>query len=81
MAQGAGAKAPPIKGQTDHVGRACRSTRVEPFIPTAMHKLASTCTIGSSLIHVHQSISSVVDPLCTMCTEKTLCYPSQQMQE
>ena len=30
-----------------------RSTRVEPFIPTAMHKPTSTYMIGSSLIHVH----------------------------
>ena len=36
-----------------YLGRACRSTRVEPFIPTAMHKPISTCMIGSSLIHVH----------------------------
>ena len=41
------------QGPTDHLGRACRSTRVEPFIPTAMCKPTSTCTIGSSLIHVH----------------------------
>ena len=39
--------------QTDHLCRACRSTRVEPFIPTAMCKPTSTCIIGSSLIHVH----------------------------
>ena len=42
------AKAQPVKKQTDHLGRAWRSTRVEPFIPTAMHKLTSTCMIGSS---------------------------------
>ena len=41
------------QGQTDHLGRTCRSTRVEPFIPTVMGKPTSTCTIGSSLIHVH----------------------------
>ena len=51
------AKALPLKGQIDCLGRACTSTRVEPFIPTAMCKPTSTCTIGSSLIHVHQSIS------------------------
>ena len=65
------AKVPQVKGQTDHLGRACRSTRVEPFIPTAMHKPTSTCMIGTSLIHVHQSISFVIDPMCTMCTELT----------
>ena len=42
------------KGQKDHLGRACRSTRVELFIPTSMHTLTRTCTIGSSSIHVHQ---------------------------
>ena len=31
----------------------CRSTRVEPSIPTAMHKPTSMCMIGSSLLHVH----------------------------
>ena len=31
--------------------------RVEQFIPTAMYKPTSTCVIGSSLIHVYQSIS------------------------
>ena len=36
---------------------------------TAMHKPTSTCTIGSSLIHVHQSISFVINPICTMCVE------------
>ena len=35
-------------------------TRVEPFIPTVMHKPTSTCIIGSSLIHVHQLISFVI---------------------
>ena len=59
-------KALQIKGQTDHLGRACRSTRVEPFIPTAMHKPTNTCMIGSSSIHVHQSISFVVDLLHNM---------------
>ena len=57
------------QGATHHPGRACRPTRVEPFIPTAMHKPTSTCMIGSSLIHVHQSISFVIDLSCTMCTE------------
>ena len=38
---------------TDHLGRACRFTRVEPFTPTAMCKPTSTCMVGSSLIHVH----------------------------
>ena len=38
------AKAQPVKRQTDHLGRACRSTRVEPFIPTAIHKPTNTCT-------------------------------------
>ena len=47
------AKAQSVKRQADHLGSACRSTRVEPFTPTAMHKLTSTCMIGSSLIHVH----------------------------
>ena len=27
------AMAQPVKGQTDHLGRACRSTRVEPSTP------------------------------------------------
>ena len=62
-------KALPFKGQTDHLGRACRSTRVEPFTPTAMHKPTSTYMIGSSSIHVHQLISCVIDPSCTTCTE------------
>ena len=79
MAQAA--KALQVKGQSDHLGRACRTTRVEPFIPTAMCKPTGTCTIGSSLIHVHQLISFVINPMCAMCTELTLCYPSQQMQE
>ena len=47
------AKILPVKGQTDHLGRDCRSTRVEPFIPTALCKQTSTCTIGSPSIHVH----------------------------
>ena len=34
MAQAA--KALQVKGQKDHLGRASRSTQVEPFIPTAM---------------------------------------------
>ena len=51
MAQGA--KAPLVKGPTDHLGRAWRSTRVELFTPTAMHKPTSTCMIGSSSIHAH----------------------------
>ena len=75
------AKALQVKGQTDHLGRACRSTRAEPFIPTAMCKPTSTCTIGSSLIHVHQLISFVIDPMCATCSELTLHYPSQEMQE
>ena len=41
----------------------------------------STCTIGSSLIHVHQSISFVINPMCATSTELILCYPLQQMQE
>ena len=49
MAQAA--KALQVKGQTDHLGRACRSKRVEPFISTAMCKPTSTCMIGSSSIH------------------------------
>ena len=69
------------QGQRDHLRRACRSTRMEPFIPTTMCKPASTCMIGSSLIHVYQSISFAIDPMCVMCTELTLHYHSQQMQE
>ena len=56
-------------GQTNHLGRACRSTRVEPFTPKAMCKATRTCMIGSSCIHVHQLISFVVNPLCAMCTK------------
>ena len=63
------AKAPQVKGQTDHLGRACRSTRVEPFIPTAMCKpnklmyswiLLNTCSLidlfcNQSYVHnMHQ---------------------------
>ena len=47
------AKAQPVKGQKDHLGRGYKSTELELFTPTAMHKPTSTCTIGSSLIHVH----------------------------
>ena len=50
-----------VKGQTDHLVRACRSRRVEPFIPTPMCKTTSTCMIESSLIHVHQLISFVIN--------------------
>ena len=38
MAQAA--KAPQVKGQTDHLVRACRSTRVEPFIPLCANQQA-----------------------------------------
>ena len=41
----------------------------EPSIPTAMCKPTSTCMIGSSLIHAHQSVSFVINPLCAMCTK------------
>ena len=63
------AKALQVKGQTDHLGRACRSTRLEPFIPTAMCKPTSTSIIGSSSIHVHQLISFVINPMCATCTK------------
>ena len=33
--------------QKDHLDRACRSTRVDPFTPTAIHRPTSTCMIGS----------------------------------
>ena len=32
-------------------------------------KPKSTCMIGSSSIHVHQSISFVINPMCGMCTK------------
>ena len=44
---------------------------------TAMCKPTSTCMIGSSSIHVHQSISFVINPLCAMHTKSILHYPSQ----
>ena len=50
------------EGGKDHLGRAGRSTRVELFTPIAMRRLPSTCMIGSSLIHVHQLISFVINP-------------------
>ena len=68
-------KAETVKGQNDHLGRACWSTRVELFTPTDVHRLTRTCTIGSSLIHVHQSISFVINPLCIMCSKSILHYP------
>ena len=64
-----------VMGQTDHLGRVCRSTREEPFIPTAMCKPTSTCMTGSSLIHVHQLISFIINPSCAMCTKLTLIIP------
>ena len=66
------AKAQTFKGQTDHLGRACRSTRVEPFIPTVMNKPTSTCMIGSSSIHVHKPITFVIDTLGVTCSEQIL---------
>ena len=66
-----------VKGQTDHLSRACRSTRVEPFILTDMCRPTSTYMIGSSSIHVHQLIPFVIDLLCAMCNKQALCYPSQ----
>ena len=69
------AKAQPVKGQRDHLGRACRATRVELFIPTAMRRLTNTCMIGSSLIHDHRSTYFAIDPSCTTCTKSILHYP------
>ena len=41
------------QGAKDHLGRACKLTKVELFTPTAMHRPTSTCMTGSSSIHVH----------------------------
>ena len=53
---GTNSKAQSVKGQRDHLGRACKSTEVELFTPTAMHRPTSTCMVASSSIHcnVHQ---------------------------
>ena len=73
------AKAQPVKGQRDHLGRACRSTRVELFTPTALRRLKSICMIGSSSIHAHQSTYFAINPSCAMCTKSIVAMKAGTM--